>query len=315
MHALLACKRFQGAPALHGALLQAARRLASQALPAEAEVMEYPGGVVPFTYQLGCRGGALQRDTTIPCYRTVDGVGADVAEAQVPHQLPQELATRMYESMARLQTMDTLFYEAQRQGRFSFYMTSTGEECTVMGSAAALDDRDMVFAQYREQGVLLWRGYTFDQFANQVRRRGTSRLALPAWLCPACTRQPRPCPADPVPANPAAAAAALSRAAARRCCPPQCYGNRLEQGKGRQMPVHYGSKELHYQTISSPLATQLPHAVGAAYAMKVRGGHSRLGLPPSRSRLRPPSCPPARPANGPRPLPLPAPHSWTRPTP
>ena len=50
----------------------------------------------------------------------------------------------------------------------------------------------------------------------------------------------------------------------------QCYGNQLEPGKGRQMPIHYGSKELCYQTISSPLATQLPHAVGSAYAMKVR---------------------------------------------
>lgn len=36
------------------------------------------------------------------------------------------------------------------------------------------------------------------------------------------------------------------------------------------MPIHYGSKQLNYQTVSSPLATQLPHAAGAAYAMKVR---------------------------------------------
>lgn len=51
---------------------------------------------------------------------------------------------------------------------------------------------------------------------------------------------------------------------------PQLYGNKLEPGQGRQMPIHYGSKELCYQTVSSPLATQLPHAAGAAYAMKVR---------------------------------------------
>ncbi|GFH22113.1 branched-chain alpha-keto acid dehydrogenase E1 component alpha chain, partial [Haematococcus lacustris] len=37
------------------------------------------------------------------------------------------------------------------------------------------------------------------------------------------------------------------------------------------MPIHYGSRELCYQTISSPLATQMPHAVGAAYAMKLSG--------------------------------------------
>jgi 2-oxoisovalerate dehydrogenase E1 component alpha subunit len=40
--------------------------------------------------------------------------------------------------------MDTLFYEAQRQGRFSFYMTCAGEEATVIGSAAGLDPQDQV---------------------------------------------------------------------------------------------------------------------------------------------------------------------------
>lgn len=37
------------------------------------------------------------------------------------------------------------------------------------------------------------------------------------------------------------------------------------------MPIHYGSAAHAYQTISSPLATQLPHAVGAAYALKCQG--------------------------------------------
>jgi 2-oxoisovalerate dehydrogenase E1 component alpha subunit len=116
-----------------------------------------------------------------------------------------------------------------------------------------------VFAQYREQGVLLWRGYTLQQFAHQL------------------------------------------------------FGNRREPGKGRQMPIHYGCRDLRFHTISSPLATQvwiphshthahtpaqhllcvcvcackcstcsvptptptaratqMPHAVGAAYAMKLQ---------------------------------------------
>ncbi|NXV55812.1 ODBA dehydrogenase, partial [Molothrus ater] len=48
----------------------------------------------------------------------------------------------------------------------------------------------------------------------------------------------------------------------------QCYGNARDPGKGRQMPVHYGCPERHFVTISSPLATQIPQAVGAAYAIK-----------------------------------------------
>lgn len=36
------------------------------------------------------------------------------------------------------------------------------------------------------------------------------------------------------------------------------------------MPVHYVSKALNFHAISSPLCTQLPHAVGAAYRMKLQ---------------------------------------------
>ena len=49
----------------------------------------------------------------------------------------------------------------------------------------------------------------------------------------------------------------------------QVYSNSGDRLKGRQMPVHYGSRAHNFHTISSPLATQLPHAVGAAYAAKV----------------------------------------------
>lgn len=38
----------------------------------------------------------------------------------------------------------------------------------------------------------------------------------------------------------------------------QCYGNHKDVSKGKQMPVHYGSKKLNFVTISSPLTTQLP---------------------------------------------------------
>ena len=98
-------------------------------------------------------------------------------------------------------------------------MTSWGEEGTHLGSAMALDPADEVFAQYREVGVLLWRGFTLQQAANQL------------------------------------------------------FGNADDLGKGRQMPVHYGSKAHHFQTISSPLTTQLPQATGAALANK----HARNG--------------------------------------
>ncbi|PSN40908.1 hypothetical protein C0J52_12456 [Blattella germanica] len=41
-------------------------------------------------------------------------------------------------------------------------------------------------------------------------------------------------------------------------CVNQCFGNIEDEGRGKQMPIHYGSKSHHFVTISSPLTTQLP---------------------------------------------------------
>ncbi|XP_050784519.1 2-oxoisovalerate dehydrogenase subunit alpha, mitochondrial isoform X1 [Gopherus flavomarginatus] len=149
----------------------------------------------------------------IPIYRVMDRQGQIINPDEDP-QLSQEQVLKFYKTMTLLNTMDRILYESQRQGRISFYMTNYGEEGTHVGSAAALDDADLVFGQYREAGVLMYRGYPLDLFMAQ------------------------------------------------------CYGNVSDTSKGRQMPVHYGCRDRHFVTISSPLATQIPQAVGAAYAFK-----------------------------------------------
>ena len=67
----------------------------------------------------------------------------------------------MYKSMTLLNTMDRILYESQRQGRISFYMTNFGEEGTHIGSAAALNPKDLVFGQYREAGSVVAKNFTF----------------------------------------------------------------------------------------------------------------------------------------------------------
>lgn len=120
--------------------------------------------------------------------------------------------------MVKLSIMDLLMFEAQRQGRLSFYMVSAGEEGISIGSASALDPADVIFCQYRESGVYMQRGFSLADFMNQL------------------------------------------------------FANNKDNGLGRNMPVHYGSKELNIHTISSTLATQIPHAAGAAYALKIQNG-------------------------------------------
>ena len=67
-------------------------------------------------------------------------------------KLDQEFVEKMYRTMILLNTMDIILYESQRQGRISFYMTTFGEEGALIGSAAALESNDLVYAQYRETG-------------------------------------------------------------------------------------------------------------------------------------------------------------------
>ncbi|MBI4482755.1 MAG: pyruvate dehydrogenase (acetyl-transferring) E1 component subunit alpha [Acidobacteria bacterium] len=51
----------------------------------------------------------------------------------------------------------------------------------------------------------------------------------------------------------------------------QLLGNAGDDVKGRQMPCHYASRELNFVSVSSPVGTQIPQAVGAAWAAKIRG--------------------------------------------
>lgn len=51
----------------------------------------------------------------------------------------------------------------------------------------------------------------------------------------------------------------------------QLCGNHKDLGAGKQMPVHYGSKELNISTVSSPLTTQVPQASGAGYKYRING--------------------------------------------
>lgn len=52
----------------------------------------------------------------------------------------------------------------------------------------------------------------------------------------------------------------------------QLFGNASDPTRGRQMPNHWCDRAVRIVSVSSPVATQLPHAVGAAYAARLRGG-------------------------------------------
>ncbi|GAA0816116.1 thiamine pyrophosphate-dependent dehydrogenase E1 component subunit alpha [Colwellia sp. D2M02] len=152
----------------------------------------------------------------IPELKLLDQDGNTYPGADLP-DIDKTLAIKIYKTLAFHRVLDERMVASQRQGRLSFYMTALGEEAASVGGAAGLEPQDMIMTQYREQGVLMFRGFSLENFMNQL------------------------------------------------------FSNAKDLGKGRQMPIHYGSKELNCMTVSSTLATQIPQATGYAYGQKVQG--------------------------------------------
>jgi TPP-dependent pyruvate/acetoin dehydrogenase alpha subunit len=64
--------------------------------------------------------------------------------------------------------------------------------------------------------------------------------------------------------------AALYRGYPLRTFMCQMFGNAEDPVKGRQMPVHHSVRQLNFVSISSPVGSQIPHAVGAAWGAKIQ---------------------------------------------
>lgn len=131
-------------------------------------------------------------------------------------EIPVETLMRGYEIMMTTRLVDEKMVNLQRQGTISFALASYGEEACSVASAAALKPQDWLYPQYRESGVIFWRGFTIQQYINHM------------------------------------------------------FCNAKDLMLGRQMPNHFGSRELNVVTVSSPIGTKIPHTAGCAYAMKLQ---------------------------------------------
>lgn len=181
--------------------------------------VHFPGAVnSKFTSTLNF-SRATENDA-MPTFRILDQEGVLVDRARDEPNISEAEVVRLYSDMVTVSVMDLIMFDAQRQGRISFYMVSAGEEGIAVGSASSLSPNDPIFAQYRETGIFQYRGFTHEDFMAQL------------------------------------------------------FATKDDPGLGRNMPVHYGSKKLNIHTISSPLATQIPHASGAAYALKVQNAQN-----------------------------------------
>jgi len=92
----------------------------------------------------------------------------DLAHGPWDPRLDAATLVRMLRLMALTRAFDARMLRAQRQGKTSFYMKSTGEEATSVATALALAGDDMVFPSYRQQGLFIARGYPLVEMVNQI---------------------------------------------------------------------------------------------------------------------------------------------------
>ena len=115
---------------------------------------------------------------------------------------------KLYEVMSLVRGFDTKAFALQRQGRLGTYAPVIGQEASQVGTAFAINNNDWIFPTFRENGVLITRGYPMH-------------MILQYW------------------------------------------GG---DERGQKCPV-----DMNIFPIAVPVSTQIPHAVGAAWASKLKG--------------------------------------------
>jgi len=83
-------------------------------------------------------------------------------------KLDPDTLRKMLRDMVTVRIFDDRMYRSQRQGKTSFYMKCTGEEAIAVAAQTALDRDDMHFPTYRQQGLLVARGYPLVDMMNQI---------------------------------------------------------------------------------------------------------------------------------------------------
>lgn len=95
--------------------------------------------------------------------------------AWTPNASP-EILLRGLRAMLVTRVFDDRMFKAQRQGKTPFYLKCTGEEAVAVAQAMALDQNDMCFATYRQQGVLIARGWPLQDLMCQIYLNTGDRL-------------------------------------------------------------------------------------------------------------------------------------------
>ncbi|HEY0051946.1 MAG TPA: thiamine pyrophosphate-dependent dehydrogenase E1 component subunit alpha [Caulobacteraceae bacterium] len=135
-----------------------------------------PGDAPVHDYKLDAAGAVerpdiaaepyAMRDHAFRLVRVLDDEGRAVGPWD-PRLDPETLRQGL-KSMILTRAFDDRMHRAHRQGKTSFYMKCTGEEAIACAQALVLGREDMGFPTYRQQGLLIARGYPLASMMNQI---------------------------------------------------------------------------------------------------------------------------------------------------
>jgi len=125
-----------------------------------------PGGSTDFSYLSTSPAGSVRKPPTdTPAADTADLANSlvrvldDAGHAVGPWApaIHPDRLRRGLKAMVKTRLFDARMLTAQRQKKLSFYMQCLGEEAIAVAHALALQEGDMCFPTYRQQGLLLSR--------------------------------------------------------------------------------------------------------------------------------------------------------------
>ncbi|MFC3714106.1 3-methyl-2-oxobutanoate dehydrogenase (2-methylpropanoyl-transferring) subunit alpha [Sphingoaurantiacus capsulatus] len=136
-----------------------------------------PGDEADFSrFEIPPAGSVARPDTAVaaadirPMAYTLVRVLDEQGQAVGPWdpKLDADTLRRALRAMMLTRAFDERMYRVQRQGKTSFYMKCTGEEAVACAAAMAIDNDDMCFPTYRQQGLLVTRGYSLVDMMCQI---------------------------------------------------------------------------------------------------------------------------------------------------
>ena len=136
-----------------------------------------PGDTPDFSDMVLSEAGAVARPEITATPRDMSDLAYQLIRVLAPDgsaigpwnpRLDADVLREGLRCMLVVRAMDDRLYRAQRQGKTSFYMKCAGEEAVAISQAMALDRDDMCFPTYRQQGLLIARGYPLLDLMCQV---------------------------------------------------------------------------------------------------------------------------------------------------